>query len=56
MSPEDLRLRFFAPMRGLTHALAARLTQIDYDREMALVALQRRRRARHRAFLRRSRP
>jgi acetyltransferase len=40
MSPEDLRLRFFAPIRGLTHALAARLTQIDYDREMALIALQ----------------
>jgi acetyltransferase len=40
MSPEDLRLRFFAPIRGLTHALAARLTQIDYNREMALLALQ----------------
>jgi acetyltransferase len=38
MSREDLRLRFFSPLRGLTHALAARLTQIDYDREMALVA------------------
>jgi acetyltransferase len=40
MSPEDLRLRFFAPIRGLTHVLAARLTQVDYDREMALLALQ----------------
>ncbi len=39
MTPEDLRLRFFAPVHGLSHALAARLTQIDYDREMALVAL-----------------
>jgi len=38
MSREDMRLRFFSPLRGLTHALAARLTQIDYDREMALVA------------------
>ena len=38
MSPEDLRLRFFTPVRGLTHAVAARLTQIDYDREMALLA------------------
>ncbi len=38
MNPEDLRLRFFSPIRDLTHALAARLTQIDYDREMALVA------------------
>lgn len=35
MSPEDLRLRFFQPMRQLSHELAARLTQIDYDREMA---------------------
>ena len=40
MSPEDLRLRFFTPIRSLTHRFAARLTQIDYDREMALVALE----------------
>jgi acetyltransferase len=40
MSPEDLRLRFFTPVRGISHAVAARLTQIDYDREMALVALR----------------
>jgi acetyltransferase len=39
MSAEDLRLRFFMPIRSLSHRLAARLTQIDYDREMALVAL-----------------
>ncbi len=39
MTPEDLRLRFFTPVNGISHALAARLTQIDYDREMALVAL-----------------
>jgi acetyltransferase len=38
MTPEDLRLRFFVPVHGISHALAARLTQIDYDREMALVA------------------
>ncbi|HEV2302889.1 MAG TPA: GNAT family N-acetyltransferase, partial [Stellaceae bacterium] len=38
MSPEDLRMRFFTPIRGLSHRLAARLSQIDYDREMALVA------------------
>jgi acetyltransferase len=36
-SVEDMRLRFFAPMRRLSHRMAARLTQIDYDREMALV-------------------
>jgi acetyltransferase len=38
MSPEDLRLRFFTPVRGLTHAVAARLSQLDYDRELALLA------------------
>jgi acetyltransferase len=40
MSPEDLRLRFFATMRGLSHALAWKLSHIDYDRAMALVALK----------------
>jgi acyl-CoA synthetase (NDP forming)/GNAT superfamily N-acetyltransferase len=39
MSLDDLRLRFFTPIRRLTHELAARLSQLDYDREMALVAL-----------------
>jgi acetyltransferase len=38
MSHEDLRLRFFTPVRGLTHAVAARLSQLDYDRELALLA------------------
>jgi acetyltransferase len=38
MSPEDMRLRFFTPVSGISHAVAARLTQIDYDREMALIA------------------
>jgi acetyltransferase len=37
-SMEDIRLRFFAPMKEVSHAFATRLTQIDYDREMALVA------------------
>jgi len=37
-SPEDLRMRFFTSMTGISHELAARLTQIDYDREVALVA------------------
>src|SRR5215472_14646039 len=40
MTPEDLRLRFFAAVRGLSHAVAARLAHIDYDRAMALVALK----------------
>ncbi|MGB9648720.1 MAG: bifunctional acetate--CoA ligase family protein/GNAT family N-acetyltransferase, partial [Stellaceae bacterium] len=38
MSAEDLRLRFFTPVRGITHTVAARLSQLDYDREMALLA------------------
>ncbi|WP_431856756.1 GNAT family N-acetyltransferase [Azospirillum sp.] len=38
-TPEDLRLRFFAPLKRLSHQAAARLTQIDYDREMGLVAV-----------------
>jgi acetyltransferase len=38
MSPEDLRLRFFTPVPGLTHLVAARLSQLDYDREMAILA------------------
>jgi acetyltransferase len=37
LSPENVRLRFFAPVKELTHDTAAGLTQIDYDREMALV-------------------
>ncbi|MGY0777146.1 bifunctional acetate--CoA ligase family protein/GNAT family N-acetyltransferase [Azospirillum argentinense] len=36
---EDLRLRFFAPLKRLSHQAAARLTQMDYDREMGLVAV-----------------
>jgi len=38
-SSEDLRLRFFQPIRELSHEMAAPLTQIDYHREMALVAV-----------------
>ena len=38
MTPEDLRLRFFTTMRGLSHPVAARLSQLDYDRELALLA------------------
>lgn len=39
LTPEDIRLRFFGPLRELTHEMAARLTQIDYDREMAFLLL-----------------
>lgn len=38
-TPEDIRLRFFGAMKSVPHALAARLSQIDYDREMALLAI-----------------
>ena len=37
MPGEDRRLRFFQPIKDLSHDMAARLTQLDYDREMALV-------------------
>jgi acetyltransferase len=37
LTPEEIRLRFLAPVGALTHMLAARFTQLDYDREMALV-------------------
>jgi acetyltransferase len=39
MTPEDLRLRFFSAVRSFDHTQLARMTQIDYDREMALVAV-----------------
>jgi len=38
--PEDLRMRFLHPVRALPDLLAARLSQIDYSREMAFAALQ----------------
>jgi acetyltransferase len=37
LSAQDIRMRFFAPLKTLDHPMAARLTQIDYDREMAFV-------------------
>ena len=37
LTPEEIRLRFLHPMNTMPHSLAARLTQIDYDREMSLV-------------------
>jgi acetyltransferase len=37
MDAEDRRMRFFAPVKQLSRAQLARLTQIDYDREMAFV-------------------
>jgi len=37
--PEDIRLRFLHPMRHMPVQLAARLTQLDYDREIAFAAI-----------------
>lgn len=37
LDPDEIRNRFLQPMRTLHHMLAARFTQLDYDREMALV-------------------
>lgn len=39
VSPEDIRFRFFGTVRELPHSEMARLTQIDYDREMAFIAV-----------------
>ena len=36
---DDLRLRFFAPVREFSHTFIARLTQLDYARAMALAAI-----------------
>ena len=38
VTTQDLRLRFFAPMKEFTHEFIARLTQLDYARAMAFVA------------------
>ena len=39
VSQEDIRLRFLAPRKHFPHQMLVRLTQLDYDREMAFVAL-----------------
>jgi acetyltransferase len=40
VTQQDLRLRFFAPMKEFGHSFIARLTQIDYARAMALIAIE----------------
>ena len=40
VTPEDLRLRFFAPVKEFGHAFVTRFTQIDYARAMAFVAIE----------------
>ncbi|WP_051327765.1 GNAT family N-acetyltransferase [Desulfatirhabdium butyrativorans] len=39
LSPRSIYMRFFTPMRTFQHSLLARFTQIDYDREIAQVAI-----------------
>jgi len=39
VTPEDLRLRFFAPVKDLSHVFIARLTQLDYARANAFIAI-----------------
>ncbi|WP_428489667.1 GNAT family N-acetyltransferase [Rhodopila sp.] len=40
LSTEDIRYRFFSAMRQLSPEMTARLTQVDYDREMAFIAIK----------------
>jgi len=40
VSQNDLRLRFFAPIKEFGHGFIARLTQIDYARAMAFLAIE----------------
>jgi acyl-CoA synthetase (NDP forming)/GNAT superfamily N-acetyltransferase len=39
LNPQEVRLRFFSYIRHFSHDMAARMTQIDYDRELTLVAV-----------------
>jgi acetyltransferase len=39
LSPESRYMRFMSALKELTPAMLARFTQVDYDREMALVAV-----------------
>jgi acetyltransferase len=40
LSPEDVRFRFFSAIRALSPEQIARLTQVDYEREIAFVAVR----------------
>jgi acetyltransferase len=40
LSPTTIYYRFFSYMKSLSPEMLARMTQIDYDREMALVAIE----------------
>jgi acetyltransferase len=40
ITPEDMRLRFLVPTRSLSPAMLVQLTQLDYDRDIAFIALE----------------
>jgi len=40
ISPDDVRLRFLAPRKAFPDAMLKRLTQLDYSRDMAFVAIE----------------
>lgn len=40
LTPEDIRYRFFSALRDLPPEQVVRMTQVDYDREMAFVAVR----------------
>lgn len=40
VSPQDIRFRFLAPRKHFPNEMLLRLTQIDYEREMAFLALR----------------
>ncbi len=42
VEPDDLRLRFFAPIKDISHLFIARLAQLDYARAMAFIAIDER--------------
>jgi acetyltransferase len=40
VTEDDVRLRFFAPIKEFSHGFIARFTQIDYARAMAFIAIE----------------
>ncbi len=40
LSPRSVYFRFFTPLKQIPHRMLARFTQIDYDREIALAAIE----------------
>ncbi len=42
LSPRTIYFRFFRPLKSLSYEMLARFTQIDYDRDVVLIALDQR--------------